>query len=63
MGDGSFLTPPAVKHRFLDQDPLFDLLLHGGHSLSLRVLKPVGGAPEVAQDVMALVVQEDVLHL
>lgn len=45
------------------QHPLFDLFLHGRHSLSLRVLKPVGGATEIAQHIMTLVVQEDVLHL
>lgn len=42
---------------------LFDLLLHGGHSLGLRALEPVGGAAKVAQHIVALVVQEDVLHL
>lgn len=41
----------------------FDLLLHGGHSFGLRALEPVGGAAEVAQHIVALVVQEDVLHL
>lgn len=42
---------------------LFDLLLHSGHSLGLRALELVCGAAEVAQHVVALVVQEDVLHL
>lgn len=45
------------------QHPLFDLFLHGSHPLSLRVLKPVGGATKVAQNIMTLVMQEDVLHL
>lgn len=42
---------------------LFDLFLHGGHSFSLRALEFVRGAAEVTQHIMALVVQEDVLHL
>lgn len=42
---------------------LFDFFLHDGHSLGLRTLELVGGAAEVTQDVMALVMKEDVLHL
>lgn len=45
------------------QHPLFDLFLHRSHPLSLRVLEPVGGATKVAQNIMTLVMQEDVLHL
>lgn len=53
----------SEDERMKTQHPLFDLFLHSSHPLSLRVLKPVGGAAKVAQNIMALVMQEDVLHL
>lgn len=46
-----------------ERHKLFNLFLHSGHSFSLRTLKPVGGAAKVAQHVMTLIMQEDVLHL
>lgn len=42
---------------------LFNLFLHSSHSFSLRTLEPVGGAAKVAQHIMTLIMQEDVLHL
>lgn len=45
------------------RNKLFNLFLHSGHSFGLRTLKPVGGAAKVAQHVMTLIMQEDVLHL
>lgn len=42
---------------------LFDLFLHSSHSFSLRALELVSGATKVAQHIMTLIVQEDVLHL
>lgn len=72
MGCGFFPTPtPPAVTVFVSRKrkgggkrhPLFDLFLHSRHSLSLRVLKPVGGATKVAQHIMTLVMQEDVLHL
>ena len=42
---------------------LLDLFLHHGHALCLWVLEAVGGAAKVTQDVVAPVVEQDVLHL
>lgn len=56
-------SAPPLQSKAKKQHPLFDLFLHSSHSLRLRVLEPVGGAAEVTQHVVTLVMEEDVLHL
>lgn len=52
-----------AQARLRPTDLLLDLFLHCVHTFQLRVLEFVGGAAEVTQDVVAPIVQQNVLHL